>query len=212
MIKKEIIPFAGYPIYLVKSDFILNNDELNFIRNLNYRLHHQIKNLKLSINMDILKLNELKRLKNFIRENLDNYINDVWEIKNKFYFCQSWSTIQSKGAHHPMHSHPNHIISSVYYVKTEKTNLMFSVEKDKISENFHFEYEIKNSNYFNSKLCTVDVEPGSIVFFPGSLNHGSTINTEEERITVPSSFFVDGKIGSKYNYTNNIDITNSNKY
>ena len=38
--------------------------------------------------MDILKLNELKRLKNFIKENLDNYINDVWEIKNKFYFTR----------------------------------------------------------------------------------------------------------------------------
>ena len=92
---KFIIPFAGYPIFVIQNGFYVNDDELNFIKNIEYSDHFDINNLKLSTNEDVLELHQLKRLKDFIKESLDNYVSNVLEINNSFSFCQSWSTIQN---------------------------------------------------------------------------------------------------------------------
>tara|TARA_R100000329_G_scaffold36142_1_gene34022 strand:+ start:361 stop:999 length:639 start_codon:yes stop_codon:yes gene_type:complete len=205
---KHVLPFAGYPIYVLQSAFNLNEEELNFLRNLEYINHNSITNLKLSSNTDILQLSNLKRLKDFIKSSLDDYVSNVLEVKNKFSFCQSWSTIQTEGARHPNHSHANHVISSVYYAKAEETKLTFNITKSKIQDGYYFEYDIKNYNIYNSSAYTISLKTGDIIFFPGQLGHESSINNEKERIAVGASFFIDGKIGSK-GLTSSIDITNN---
>ena len=65
---KFIIPFAGYPIFVIQKGFYVNDDELNFIKNIEYSDHFDINNLKLSTNEDVLELHQLKRLKDFIKE------------------------------------------------------------------------------------------------------------------------------------------------
>ena len=205
---KHVIPFAGYPIFLIKSSFHLNNEELNFLRNLNYTHHGKVKNLKISLDTDILRLDKLIKLKNFIKDCLNDYVSNVLQINNNFSFCQSWATIQNKNGKHNKHSHPNHIISSVYYAKAEETNLIFYTDKSRIQEGFYFDYDVKEYNIFNSSSHKVPLNTGDIIFFPGNLNHESSINDDDERIVVGSSFFIDGEIGYKYQ-TNDIDITNN---
>ena len=114
----HLIPFAGYPIFVIKNEFSLKKEELSFLKNLEYKKHVSQNNLKLSVDTDILKLKKLQRLKKFIKNSLNIYVSNVLEIKNKFSFCQSWSTIQNGKTYHPRHAHPNHIISSVYYAKS----------------------------------------------------------------------------------------------
>ena len=63
---KFIIPFAGYPIFVIQKGFYVNDDELNFIKNIEYHNHFDTNNLKLSKNGDVLELQQLKRLKDFI--------------------------------------------------------------------------------------------------------------------------------------------------
>jgi len=205
---KFVIPFAGYPIFLIKSSFNLNDEELNFLRNLNYNDHFNVKNLKISLDTDILSLDKLKKLKNFIKDCLNNYVSDVLEINNNFSLCQSWSTIQNKKGKHPRHSHPNHIISSVYYAKAKETNLIFYTDKSRIQEGFNFDYNVKKYNIFNSSSHSESLNTGDIIFFPGNLKHESSINDDDERIVVGSSFFIDGQIGYKHHHSD-IDITNN---
>jgi len=206
---KFIIPFAGYPIFVIQNGFYVNDEELNFIRNLEYR-NHVDESFKLSKNSDILQLEKLKRLKNFINESLNDYVSNVLEVNNTFSFCQSWSTIQKNKTKHPPHTHPNHLISSVYYAKTEQTELIFSVSRSILQDGYHFYYDVKNNNVFNSTSYNVPLKAGDIIFFPGQLHHESSINDEEERIVMGSSFFIDGKLGSEEDY-NNIKITNNKK-
>ena len=205
---KTVIPFAGYPIFLLESGFNLNNNELNFLKNLEYVDHVEINNLKISTDVDILRLKELKRLKNFVKESLDYYVSDILQINNTFSFCQSWSVIQNKDAYHPKHAHYNHIISSVYYAKAEETKLIFNVEKSKIQDGYYFDYNVKEYNWYNSHSYTVSLKTGDIIFFPGQLKHESSINDNDERIIVGSSFFIDGKIGDKSLITD-LDIINN---
>jgi len=205
---KHIIPFAGYPIFLIKSSFYLNDEELNFLRNLNYHKQSSVENLKISLDTDILRLDKLKKLKNFFKDCLDDYVSNVLQINNRFSFCQSWSTIQNKNGKHPKHFHPNHIISSVYYAKAKETNLIFYTDKSRIQEGFNFEYDVEEYNVFNSSSYKIFLNTGDIIFFPGNLTHESSINDDDERIVIGSSFFIDGQIGCK-NQTCNIDITNN---
>ena len=205
---KQIVPFAGYPIFLLENGFHLNEEELNFLRNLEYQNHSTLGNLKLSVDTDILQLDKLKRLKEFVKKCLDDYVSNVLEINNSFSFCQSWSTIQHKQGQHQIHAHANHIISSVYYAKTKGTDLRFVVNKSIIQDGYFLEYDIKNYNIYNSTTYSVPLKQGDIIFFPGQIHHGSSINNDDERIIVGSSFFIDGKIGSKH-LTSNIDINNN---
>ncbi len=205
---KTVIPFAGYPILLLEAGFNLNNNELNSLIDLEYADHVSIKNLKISTDVDILRLDEFKRLKHFIKESLDSYVSDILQIKNTFSFCQSWSAIQNKDAYHPCHAHYNHIISSVYYAKAEETKLIFHVEKSKIQDGYYFDYDVKEYNWYNSSSYTVSLKTGDIIFFPGQLKHESSINNNNERIIVGSSFFIDGKIGKKTLITD-LDIINN---
>ena len=170
---KHVIPFAGYPIYLIKSSFYLNEEELNHLRNLNYKNHKSKKNLKISSDADILRLDKFKNLKNFIKDCLNDYVSNVLQINNNFCFCQSWSTIQTKTVNHPQHSHPNHLLGSVYYAKAEKTNLIFYVNRSRIQEGFNFDYEVNEYNIFNSKSYTISLNTGDIIFFPAHLSHES---------------------------------------
>ena len=60
MINKHVLPFAGYPIYILQSAFNINDQELNYLKNLEYIKHNSIEGLRLSSNTDILQLNELE--------------------------------------------------------------------------------------------------------------------------------------------------------
>ena len=172
---KFIIPFAGYPIFVIQKGFYVNDDELNFIKNIEYNNHVDINNLKLSKNEDVLEFQQLKRLKNFIKESLDDYVSNILEVNNSFSFCQSWSTIQNGKTKHPSHTHPNHLISSVYYVKTEKTELIFNINRSILQDGYYFKYDVKNHNVFNSHSYKVILKQGDIIFFPGQLHHSKQL-------------------------------------
>ena len=207
---KFLIVFAGYPIFVIRNGFYVNDKELNFIKNIKYLNHSDEKNLKLSENSDILQLEELKRIKNFFKESLNDYVSNVLEINNSFSFCQSWSAIQNGKIKHPSHTHPNHIISSVYYAKTEQTELIFNVDRSIIQDGFYFHYDVKKHNVFNSHSYNVVLKEGDVIFFPGQLHHESSINDGKERIIIGSSFFIDGKLGADKKY-HDIEITNNKK-
>lgn len=205
MNSKFIIPLAGYPIFKIETNEKLNKDEINFIKNLKL-VKHIKTNTKLTEDVDILRFKELKRIKNLIWNSFCCYIDEIIQIENQFYFCNSWATIQKKGDSHPAHNHENAIFSSVYYGKTKKSSLVFHVTRSKIQEGHFLAYNIKNFNYFNSRTWTVPVKEGDIIFFPGEVTHEAKENKfSNQRITIPASFYFKGKTGYDGNY-DSIDI------
>jgi uncharacterized protein (TIGR02466 family) len=212
-IEKHLITLAGHPICKVITNNLLTQKELTFLKTLKKKSYSYTDfntNLKLSEETDILKYKQLERLKKLIWSNFDDYVINVLQIKNQFYICNSWCTIQKKGDYHPDHIHSNHIFSAVYYAQANKSGIKFTLERSKIQEGFLFDYIVKNYNVFNSSSWLLEVNSGDIVIFPGQLKHESTIcDSNDERIVIGSSYFIKGDIGTNLNY-NNINI-NSNK-
>ena len=60
----RIIPFCGYPICIIKTGEILNDNELSFLRSLDNKQHMETLNTrtKLTKSVNILNNNELKRV------------------------------------------------------------------------------------------------------------------------------------------------------
>jgi uncharacterized protein (TIGR02466 family) len=207
MIKIEVIPFLGYPIARVNLDTFVDRDTIKFIKDLSY-IKHSESGLKFSKDAHILQNKKLKELKYVISSAFNKYVDNVLEVENQFYMCNSWCTFQKANDFHPAHVHPNAIFSSVYYFETDNTNLQFECSKSKIQEGFSFEYKIKNFNYFNSAKWSLPVKQGDLLIFPGELRHKTfPYNGKNERIVIGSSYFIEGEIGLDANY-NSINIGN----
>jgi len=201
--KKQLEVFCGYPIFKTKIGEILNEDELKFFKSLTTVPHQEkdITKIKLTKSDNILNNIELKRIKYLILENFFDYVDNVLEIENQFYMCNSWGTSQKKDDFHPNHTHTNAIFSSVFYIHAENSSIIFNVDKSKIQEGFFFDYNVKNYNIFNSLWWKVPVETGDIIIFPGQLQHESrSYGGTGDRMLIGSSYFIEGELGTKDDY------------
>jgi hypothetical protein len=206
MVNKLVVPFCGHPIYKITTNDVLSKDELAFLKSISEQSTYSDRKLKLLEGSNILNNKELHRIKNVIWNHFDDYVRNVLEIKNKFYMCNSWGTIQNKGNYLPKNTHPNAIFSSVFYVNAPSSSISFIVGRTKIQEGFHFDYEIESYNEFNSSHWELPVSDGDIIFFPGQLPHESKVHElSSERIVIGSSYFAKGTYGKPEDY-DDIDL------
>lgn len=200
MVEYQVIPFAGYPICLIKTNKQLTNKELSFFDSLGQRTH-EYGGLQLTNQDNILNNKELKKVKKFIFDYFNEYVEKVLEIDNKFVMCNSWGTLQNKGNYHPLHSHRNAFFSSVYYISAEESSITFTTQKSKIMEGYYVDYKIKNYNCFNSTSWKLDIESGDLVIFPGELAHHSEPNqSKNKRKIIGASYFIKGTLGVETDY------------
>ena len=190
---KKLDLVNAIPIVHEETNFLLSDDELKYIGNLDYITN---RTNKLSVDRLVLNNKNMKRVREFVNDRMINYIDEVAQVKNEFTMTQSWATITRKSESHHHHDHPNTIFSAVYYAQAEGGLLEFSF-KPRIREGYNFTYEIKDWNSFNSVTWRVEVKTGDIVIFPGWISHGTTENdVEVDRIVIGANFFVKGTIGT----------------
>ena len=84
----------GLPVQIEHTPFRLTDDEISIITNNEY---YKSKSNNLTKTSFLLKDTRLSRVKNFLDEHINNYIENVIEIRDKFVMTQSWSTITKKG-------------------------------------------------------------------------------------------------------------------
>jgi len=204
MIKLDL---NALPIGCEDTKFFLNKKEINFIENLRYKKTHNVTTrdtgVKVSQSENVLEYKQLKRIKNFFIEKIEEYKNNLLEIKNELKLVQSWTTYNVKGTSHHAHNHPNTFISLVYYVKCSEQggDIVFELPKSRLQEGFNFNYNIKRFNIYNSTTWRILTKTGRIVIFPGWIQHYSTPQeTDEKRIILGANFFLQGTIGEKNNH------------
>ena len=198
-----IIPFHALPISREETDFILNESEFDFILNKSdYRDSTSITGgVRLSKDADILRHEQMSRVKKFIVDKVLDFKNNVLQIEDDFTMSQSWTTINNKGDSHHEHNHPNTILSCVYYAQADSGDFQIKMSKSRLQEGFNFSYNIKQQNQFNSAIYNCQVKTGVIVIFPGHLNHLSLPSTSDKpRIMIGSNFFIEGLVGKEENY------------
>ena len=197
----------GLPVQREHTPFRLTDDELSVItsdKSTEFWVHNS--GTKTSY---LLNDNRLSRVKNFINERMDDYIENVIEIKDKFVMRQSWGTITKKGERHHLHQHPNTIFSSVFYVSSEgkkSGNFVFDFQPSGLMERWMLNFTIKNYNPFNSNTWEYVVKTGDLIIFPAWMYHYTRKNTsDKDRIIIGANYFVEGVLGSTGNF-DKIDI------
>jgi len=205
----EITNFLACPVLHAKTDFNLNEREDYILRELS-GLDDKKKDsrygVEVSNNHRFLETYGMERVKDFIVDFTQKFVKEQLRIKQEFYLTSSWVTRNHKGDRHHGHTHPNTLLSCVYYYKAESGKLTVSSERNGLFPNFDFNFHYDEYNNFNSKSWTLDVKSGDIVIFPGWLNHFSTPNeSNKERIIIGANFFTRGKFGT-YDNTDLIEI------
>jgi len=195
---QTVVPLKGIPILHQPSNFLLKEEEKFFIlNNENFSLDNkQYKSPLSSQNLYLLNSPELKRIKSFFEETINNYKEDIIEIKDELYMTNSWFTINNKEHFHHKHSHPNVFLSMIYYIQCESGDLEFYT-KSSLQEGFNLDYTIKKYNIFNSTKWILKTKTNDVVIFPGWIQHKTTPNlNDEKRIALVANFFIRGKLGS----------------
>ena len=199
ILKQEVIPLHALPVFKESTDFVLTKDEMNIVTSEEYRDGTEGEGVKLTKSDKVLENEKLERVKIFILSRFSNYVNKVLAIKNSFYLTQSWCSKNGKGSSHHLHTHPNTILSCIYYACANEDNggdLRLQMDRSRLQEAFYIRYEKLEDNIYNSCGIDLPVKTGDLVMFPGWINHKSLPNeSDEDRIIIGTNYFVTGKFG-----------------
>jgi uncharacterized protein (TIGR02466 family) len=138
-----------------------------------------------SKNSYILDEPESKELKDFILSLVDQYGKMLGYDYESYRFGQSWVSYKHPGQHHTMHSHPNSLISGVFYYG-EPTDNTPAVKFHKMEGGFNSSYlspklvKDKRELKYAQKEFSIEFTPGLLLLFPSYLHHSVPLNKTEK--------------------------------
>ena len=196
-----IFPLFSYPVMLCVEKYKFSEQEESFIAGLSMS-----KNLgnNMSENDRILECNELQSLKGFIAEQLECYEKNVLQLKskNEIAITQSWVNKSNTNEFHPMHKHPNSLISGVFFVSGEQGDGLPPIRFHRSNDLLRLDLEFEAFNEYNTGVRWFIPEKGLLILFPSVLLHDVDRNaTESERISISFNTFVKGPLGKKSQLT-----------
>jgi uncharacterized protein (TIGR02466 family) len=188
------------PVMFNTLDRKLTKKELNFV---DFHSNHVYKNSGnvTSNNNYILHEPEMKKLHDYLLENVKVYIDKIVKPKHKVkpFITQSWLNYTKKGEFHHKHEHPNSFLSGVFYVNADQI-------QDKIT--FHrFGYkqiQLATENYdiLNADSWWFNIKTNDVVIFPSSLTHHvDNVTADKTRISLAFNTFIKGTLGDKQSLT-----------
>jgi uncharacterized protein (TIGR02466 family) len=193
--------FNLFPTAVAKFDLEnpLSNKLLSTVKNLNY-----IRNEMNFISSDkyVLNLPELKELRKFIESSVQEYFKNVMCMPDLIrpYITISWTNINERGHGHHKHTHPNSIVSGVFYVQTtDEDKIHFSLPQTPREIKLPKPVEFNPSN---SETWWLPASQNTLYLFPSTLTHYvESIDTDRTRISLSFNTFVHGFCGSEEDAT-----------
>jgi len=128
-------------------------------------------------------------LKNFLLQKISEYGQEVLNLDySEYKLTQSWISIKHLGETHAPHTHPNSIISGVfYYGEVSESTSKLGFQKIPVSTSYVMEPKYKsNFNPLNGPYF-LPVSPGTLYLFPSNLGH--FVNTNNTSIPRKSLAF-----------------------
>ena len=185
------------PVYIVKRDLELSPKEDKDIEDIIEEGLNKSTANACSVNTYIFS-NKLKEIKQFCEQQIKIYVKEVISTKEDldFYITQSWLNITKPGENHHAHSHPNSIISGVFYISTEEDDSITFYDPNYIIKNI-IEFPPKNFTAFNSPSLFFNANINELVLFPSWLSHSVMSNEKAvtDRISLSFNTFVRGTFG-----------------
>jgi uncharacterized protein (TIGR02466 family) len=182
------------PIYISKIDRELTKKELSFIDKTKSDCNKNEGNITSSDNY-ILNNKVFKHLKTDLDLRIQDYFEKVISPTDEIkpYITQSWLNYTEKNQYHHKHSHPNSLVSGVFYINCDD-----KFDKIKFFNDTYktIKPEIKDWNLWNSESWWFPVKTGDLVMFPSSLIHMvETKQGDNTRISLAFNVFIKGTIG-----------------
>ena len=200
MIESNINGIFPTPIYISKLNRELTNKELSFIDKTKLDVYKNEGNTTSNDNY-ILNHKSFKNLKEDLDLRVQDYFDKIICPANNItpYITQSWLNYTETNQYHHKHTHPNSLVSGVFYINCHE-------EHDKIKF-FNDRYqtikpEIKEYNFWNSESWWFSVKTGDVILFPSSLTHMvETKQGDNTRISLAFNVFIKGTVGINKNLT-----------
>jgi uncharacterized protein (TIGR02466 family) len=204
----EVLPLFPSPLFtalytkndLSKTIDFLDNSEMMGTMTQDYG-HH-------SKDTYILEAKECEPLKNFIIDSVNFFGKNIMMYDYEEYsLSQSWISIKNPGQHHTMHTHPNSLISGVFYYGED--------DPDMPAISFHKPIFATNVSYISPKyqndrrkseyawdVFSVNYSPGLLLIFPSHVFHSVPVNKSKmPRKSIAFNVMPKEKIGDTFNLT-----------
>jgi uncharacterized protein (TIGR02466 family) len=138
-----------------------------------------------SFNFDLSE-NIFLNLNKEIHKHFVSYVKSI-PLKNNFKIANMWANVNKYKDYNLIHTHPDSVISGVYYLKIPKySGNLFFVNPACDGIDYLWEYCIKEHTQQNSSRWNITVEESDLILFPSWLKHGvdPNLNKEEDRISI----------------------------
>ena len=156
----------------------------------------------------ILEHTECKPLSNFIMESIEHFAKEILMYSyEKYTFSQSWISHKNPGQYHTMHTHPNSLISGVFYYGEDDPNIpAITFHKPTFGTNVSYLSPRYQSDRRKSEYAwetfSVNYTPGLLLLFPSYILHSVPINKSNKvRKSLAFNVMSKGKIGAEDNLT-----------
>jgi uncharacterized protein (TIGR02466 family) len=200
MIESNINGIFPTPIYISKLNRELTPLELKFVDKHKKDFYKNNSNIT-SNNNYILNEKTFANIKKELDLRVQDYFDKVISPANKItpYITQSWLNYTETNQYHHKHSHPNSLVSGVFYIncheKYDKIKFFNDIYKTII-------LEVKDWNIWNSETWWFPVKTGDIILFPSSLTHMvETKEGDNTRISLAFNVFIKGTVGNNKSLT-----------
>ena len=199
--KEELLQLFPTPLLIVQYEQPIDK-ELAYLKTISYREQQQNGNYR-SDDSYLLRNEEFKNIKNFLKEAVDKFTTNVLNTKQRLVITQCWANRNPKGSKHHEHVHPNSIVSGVMYFQINEKLPPIKFAK---TNQDGMKLDPEKYNNVNSESFMLSCKPGELILFPSSLKHSVPINmSEEDRISVSFNTFCIDAIGSEQSLTH-LDI------
>ena len=148
---------------------------------------------------NVLACDEMKEVRDFITAQVEHYFYNIcgmdYDVKPEL--TSSWANIHIENDWTLRHSHPNSIISGVWYLSTsEETGSLLIHREDGLFGN-QIDFNRRENNYFNSEPVYLRPDVGTLYLFPSTLKHSVDANLDtNERISLAFNYMMRGVVNS----------------
>jgi uncharacterized protein (TIGR02466 family) len=196
----QIQPLFATPLYKAQYNGSLQNIN-QYLQNIEFGVAEKSFNMQ-SRNNYLLNEEVFAELKKFIELHIDNYCAEVLKTSTKLRITQSWGNATMLGKHHHPHTHPNSIVSGVFFSSVNDNHppieflhansSSFNLEKiDQLNESIYSDTIYKHTGI-----------NGELLLFPSTLmHHVSTNMTDVPRVSLSFNTFAVGSLGQEISLT-----------
>ena len=173
---EQVLQFFPAPGLITKYPDTIE-EEFKFIQNLEYDNKHTENGNVKSKDTYLLKHKELSKIKDFIYESLNKFTVEIWRTKQKMIITQSWCNKNLPNTEHPVHHHPNSLVSGVFYFKQDIT--MPPIQFSRVDRQ-SFMPKTEEYNIFNSQQVMFPMVDGELLMFPSNIWHAVLPNKSKD--------------------------------